>query len=88
MESRKRLTQSGSSGVFFDKIGKTIIKAYEKAQQSGLYDNVLRRDWAGKYEDYDMGKKKKRKKKKERIKMEASSSVNCRCHCFVSVFYP
>ena len=34
----------------------TVINAYETAKRSNLYDNVLRRDWAGKMEDYDMGK--------------------------------
>ena len=34
----------------------TVIDAYETAKRSKLYDNVLRRDWAGKKEDYDMGK--------------------------------
>ena len=46
------ISNNTNNGLF----NPTIIKAYEKAQQSGLYDNVLRRDWAGKYEDYDMGK--------------------------------
>lgn len=31
-----------------------ILRAYECARSSGLYENVRRRDWAGKDEDYDL----------------------------------
>jgi hypothetical protein len=35
----------------------TVKKAFNKAKTSGRYDNVLRRDWAGMDEDYDIGEK-------------------------------
>jgi hypothetical protein len=33
---------------------KTVDTAYQRADRSGLYERVLRRDWAGKYIDYDL----------------------------------
>ena len=33
----------------------TVKDVYSKARESGLYEKVLRRDWAGYDEDYDMG---------------------------------
>ena len=50
-----------STGLYLDSANNnglynvTVINSYETAKRSNLYDNVLRRDWAGKNEDYDMG---------------------------------
>jgi hypothetical protein len=32
-----------------------VQRLYEQAEKSKIYDQTLRRDWAGMKEDYDMG---------------------------------